>query len=63
MNGEWRRLNNEELHSLYRSPDIVKVVKSRTLRWAGHVARREEGRSTFEILIGKCTGRRSLREA
>ena len=44
MNGEWRRLNNEELHSLYRSPDIVKVVKSRTLRWAGHVARIKEDR-------------------
>ena len=39
-NGEWRRLHNEELHSLYRSPNIVRVIKSRRLRWAGHIARR-----------------------
>ena len=42
-NGEWRRLRNEELHSLYRSTNIVRVIKSRRLRWAGHVARIEEG--------------------
>ena len=47
---EWRRLHNEELHSLYRSPNIVKMIKSRRLRWAGHVARMEEGRSAFKIL-------------
>ena len=41
-NGEWRRLHNEELHSLYRSPNIVRVIKSRRLRWAGHVARMVE---------------------
>ena len=52
-NGEWRRLHNEELHSLYRSPNIVRVIKSRRLRWAGHVARMEEGRSAFKILTGK----------
>ena len=44
VNGEWRRHHNEELHSLYRSPNIVRVIKSRRLRWAGHVARMEEGR-------------------
>ena len=38
-NGEWRRLHNEELHSLFRSPNIVRAIKSRRLRWAGHVAR------------------------
>ena len=48
-NGEWRRLHNEELHSLYRSSNIVRVIKSRRLRWAGHVARIEEGRSAFKI--------------
>ena len=48
-NGEWRRLHNEELHSLYRSPNIVRVIKSRRLRWAVHVARMEEGRSAFKI--------------
>ena len=41
-NGEWRRFHNEELHSLYRSPNIVKVIKSRRLRWAGHVVRMEK---------------------
>ena len=57
-NGEWRRLHNEELHSLYRSPNIVRVIKARRLRWAGHVARMEEGRSAFKILTGKPTGKR-----
>ena len=47
-NGEWRGLHNEELHSLYRSPNIIRVIKSRRLRWAGHVARMEEGRSAFK---------------
>ena len=55
-NREWRRLRNEELHSLYRSPNIVRVIKSRRLRWAGHVARMEEGRSALKILTGKPTG-------
>ena len=41
---EWRRLHNEELHSLYRSPNIVRVIKNRKLRWAGHVVRMEEGK-------------------
>ena len=59
-NGEWRRLHNEELHSLYHSPNIVRVIKSRRLRWAGHVARMEEGRSVFKILTGKPTGKRPL---
>ena len=44
-NGECRTLHNEKLHSLHRSPNIVRVIKSRRLRWAGHVARMEEGRS------------------
>jgi hypothetical protein len=45
---------------LYRSPNIVRVIKSRRLRWVGHVARMEEGRSAFKILTGKCTGKRPL---
>ena len=60
MNGEWRRLHNEELHSLYSSPNIVRVIKSRRLRWAGHVkkTRMDEGRSAFKIFTGKPTGKR-----
>ena len=58
--GEWRRLHNEELHSLYRSPNIVRVIKSRILRWAGHVARMEERKSAFKILTCKPTGKRPL---
>ena len=50
-NGEWRRLLNEEIHCTVHN--IVKVIKSRRLRWAGHVARMEEGRSAFKILEGK----------
>ena len=45
---------------MYRSPNIVRVIKSRRLRWAGHVARMEEGRSAFKILTGKPTGKRPL---
>ena len=50
----------KDLHSLYRSPNIVTVIKSRRLRWAGHVARMEECRSAFKILIGKPSGKRPL---
>ena len=56
QNGEWRRLHNEELHSLYRSHNIGRVIISRRLRWGGHVARMEEGRSAFKMLAGKPTG-------
>ena len=59
-NREWSKLHNEELHSLYRSPDIVSVIKSRRLRWAGHVARVEAVGSAFKILTGKPTGKRPL---
>ena len=57
-NGEWRRLHNEEQHTLYRTLNIVRVIKSRRLRWADHVARMEEGRSAFKIVTGKPTGKR-----
>ena len=58
LNGEWRRLHNEELHSLYHSLNILKDFKSRRLKWAGHVARMEEGSSVLKILTGKPTGER-----
>ena len=57
VNGERRRLRNEERHSLYRSPNIVRVIKSRRLRWASHVAGMEEGRSAFKIITGTPTGK------
>ena len=50
--GEWRKLHNIELHSLYESPDIVRVVKSRRLRWAGHVARMEAERGVYKVWSG-----------
>ena len=59
-NGEWRRLHNVELHSLYHSPNIVRVIISGKLRWEGHVAKMEEVRSAFKILTGKPTGKRPL---
>ena len=52
-NGEWRRLHNEELHSLYRSPNVVRVIKSGRMKLAGHVDRMEEARSAFLIKKAK----------
>ena len=59
-NEEWRRLHNEEFHSLYRSPNIVRMIKSGRLRWAGHVSRIEEARRDFKILSDKTAGKRPL---
>jgi hypothetical protein len=59
-NGKWRRIQNYEVHSLYRWPNTVRVIKSRILRCSGHVARMVEGRSALKNLIRKSTGRRSL---
>ena len=60
-NGEWRRLHNDELHSLYRSPHIkVRLIKSRRLSWAAQVVKLEEGRSVFKILTGTPTAKRKL---
>jgi hypothetical protein len=52
VTGEWRRLHNKELYALYSSPNIIRVIKSRTLRWAGHVARMEERRGAYRALVG-----------
>jgi len=60
VTGEWRKLHNEELNGLYCSPNIVRVVKSRRMRWAGHVARMRERRSVYRVLVGKPEGKRPL---
>ena len=58
--GEWRRLHNEELNDLYSSPNIVRMIKSRRMRWAGHVARMGVERGVYRVLVGKPEGRRPL---
>ena len=60
VTGEWRRLHNEELNDLYSSPNIVWVIKSRRMRWAGHVARMGEERGLYRVLLGKREGRRPM---
>ena len=60
ITGEWRKLLSEELNSLYSSPNIVRVIKSRRMRWAGHVARMEEGRGVQKVLVGKPGGKKPL---
>ena len=60
VTGEWRRLHNEELSDLYCSSNIVRVIKSRRLRWAGHVARMGEERGVYRVLVGKPEGKRPL---
>jgi hypothetical protein len=60
VTGEWRKQQNEELNDLYCSPNIVWVIKSRRLRWAGHVARMGEGRDSYRVLVGKPEGTRPL---
>jgi hypothetical protein len=58
--GSWRKLHNDELHSLYSSPNIVRVIKSRRMTWAGHVARMAEGRGVYRVLVGRPEGKRPL---
>ena len=60
VNGEWGKLCNEKLRSLYRSPYVVRVIKSRRLKWTSHAVRMEEGRSTLKMLTDKRTGKRLL---
>jgi hypothetical protein len=49
---QWRKLHNDELHNLYSSPNIVRVIESKRMRWAGHVARMGEGRGVYSVLVG-----------
>jgi hypothetical protein len=52
VTGGWRKLHNEELHNLYSSPSIIRMIKSRRMRWAGHVAQMGEKRNAYRILVG-----------
>jgi len=60
VTGEWRKLQNEEFRDLYSLPNVVRVIKSRRMRWAGHVARMGEGRGVHRVLVGKLEGKMPL---
>jgi hypothetical protein len=60
VTGDWRKLHNEELHNLYSSPNIIRMIKSRRMRWAGNVARMGETRNVYRILVEKPEGKRPL---
>jgi hypothetical protein len=60
VTAEWRKLHNEELRDLYSSPSINRIIKSRRMRWAGHVARMGEKRNAYRLLVGKLGGKRPL---
>jgi hypothetical protein len=58
--GGWRKLHNEELHNLYSSPSIIRIIKSRSMRWAGHVAGMGQKKNMYRLLVGKPEGKRPL---
>jgi hypothetical protein len=60
MTRVWRKMHNEELHDLYSSPSIISIIKSRRMRWAGHVVRMGEKRNAYRLLVGKPEGKRPL---
>jgi hypothetical protein len=60
VRGEWRKLHNKELHDLYSSPSINRIIKSLRMRWAGHVARMGKKSNAYRLLVGKPEGRRPL---
>jgi hypothetical protein len=60
VTGEWRKLHNEELRDLYSSSSIIRIIKSRRMRWAGHVALMGEKRNAYRLLVGKPEGKRPL---
>jgi hypothetical protein len=60
VTGGWRKLHNEELHKLYFSPNVIRMIKSRRMKWSGHLVRMGEKRNAYRILVGKPEGKRSL---
>jgi hypothetical protein len=60
VTGGWRKLHNEELHDLYSSSSIIRIIRSRRMKWAGHVARMGERRNVYRLLVGKPEGKRPL---
>ena len=62
ITGEWGKLHNAELHALYSTHNIIRNLKSRRLRWAGHVARMEESRNACRVLVRRSEGKRPVRE-
>jgi hypothetical protein len=57
---EWRKLHNEELHDLYVSPSIIRIIKSKKMRWVGHVTRMREKRNAYRLFVGKSEGKSAL---
>jgi hypothetical protein len=62
VTGEWRKLHSEQLRNLYSFPNIIRQIKSRRMRWAGHVARMGEERKVYKVLVGKLAGKRPLED-
>jgi hypothetical protein len=60
VTGDWRKLHNEELHNLYSSTNIIRMITSRRIRWTGHVARMRAKKNPYRILVGKPEGKRPL---
>jgi hypothetical protein len=56
VKGDWGKLHNEEIHNLYSSPNVIRMIKSKRMRWAGHVTRMGETRNAYRILVGKPEG-------
>jgi hypothetical protein len=62
VTGVWRKLHNGELHNMYSSPGIIRQIKSRRMRWAGHMSRMREGRNVYRVLVGKPEGKNHLED-
>jgi hypothetical protein len=60
VTGRWTKLHNEELHNFYSSPSIIRIIKSRRMRWVGHMARMGEKRNVYRLLVGKAEGKKPL---